>query len=439
MSASIWAPGNEVINVDAESTNKSQVFAATSGQTVFTLTSFSYTPASESISVYRGGQRLIIGVDWIESSSTSITLQGISLEAGEVIEVVAVIGAASSSAIAAAASAADAAASAASISIGNLLVKANNLSDLVSVSTARSNLGLGTVATLNVGTSANQVVQLNGTAKLPAVDGSLLTNLPIPTVSTVPVRQTVLSGPVDTNGASAFGGSTGSTTVTASGTIKATAAAGGDSNYTGSITNPSWTGLSTNGTIYLYFDITSGSVVTTGSTTLAPTYRWGGADIVTNNQFTFNIQEMLGKVGNGSTASQVYRVFAGEVTVAGGVVTAITWYQLMGRYESAWTNTLPGLSTAISANHKLGLIPKVANLVLECITADGTFAVGEQSAFDTFGGSYTRNTQNPIRSRNTVVFGTSSASAFGTLGSTGSIFTPVAANWKYKFTAERGW
>ena len=37
--------------------------------------------------------------------------------------------------------------------------------------------GLGTAATLNVGTSANNIVQLNGTAKLPAVDGSQLTNL----------------------------------------------------------------------------------------------------------------------------------------------------------------------------------------------------------------------------------------------------------------------
>jgi hypothetical protein len=37
--------------------------------------------------------------------------------------------------------------------------------------------GLGTAATLNVGTSANNVVQLDGTAKLPAVDGSQLTNI----------------------------------------------------------------------------------------------------------------------------------------------------------------------------------------------------------------------------------------------------------------------
>ena len=38
--------------------------------------------------------------------------------------------------------------------------------------------GLGTAATLNVGTSANNIVQLDGSAQLPAVDGSNLTNLP---------------------------------------------------------------------------------------------------------------------------------------------------------------------------------------------------------------------------------------------------------------------
>ena len=38
--------------------------------------------------------------------------------------------------------------------------------------------GLGTASTLNVGTSANNIVQLDGSAQLPAVDGSNLTNLP---------------------------------------------------------------------------------------------------------------------------------------------------------------------------------------------------------------------------------------------------------------------
>lgn len=41
----------------------------------------------------------------------------------------------------------------------------------------RANLALGTASTLNVGTGANNVVQLNGSSKLPAVDGSALTNI----------------------------------------------------------------------------------------------------------------------------------------------------------------------------------------------------------------------------------------------------------------------
>lgn len=43
---------------------------------------------------------------------------------------------------------------------------------------------LGSAAFLDVGTSADDVVQLDGAAKLPAVDGSQLTNLPAPVVTT---------------------------------------------------------------------------------------------------------------------------------------------------------------------------------------------------------------------------------------------------------------
>jgi hypothetical protein len=80
-------------------------------------------------------------------------------------------------------------------SAGTMLESANNLSELTNAATARTNLGLatvastgaysdlsgtptlGTAAALDVGTAANNVVQLNGSAQLPAVDGSLLTGV----------------------------------------------------------------------------------------------------------------------------------------------------------------------------------------------------------------------------------------------------------------------
>jgi hypothetical protein len=57
------------------------------------------------------------------------------------------------------------------------LAIANDLSDLNNAITARGHLGLGTSATLDHGTGANELVKLDGSSKLPAVDGSNLTNV----------------------------------------------------------------------------------------------------------------------------------------------------------------------------------------------------------------------------------------------------------------------
>ena len=67
----------------------------------------------------------------------------------------------------------------------NTIVRtANNLNDLANTTTARSNLGLGTSAVLDSGTSSGNVVVLDSTG-LPAVDGSQLTNLPSAPITSV--------------------------------------------------------------------------------------------------------------------------------------------------------------------------------------------------------------------------------------------------------------
>jgi hypothetical protein len=253
----------------------------------------------------------------------------------------------------------------------------------------------------------------------------------------VPVRQTVLSGPVDSNGLPNFGGATSGTSVTMTGTIVATAA-NGSLNRTGSGTNLQWTGLSTNGTMYLYVDVNADGTLTTGSGTLAPNYRWGGADVTTNGQFTFNIQEMSGKVGNGSAATQTYRVYVGEVTVAGNVVTAITWYALNGKYISP-DQAIPANGTAASVSHNLGINTPYTSLLLylKNSTTDLSYAVNDCIPLnDADSGT---NVATASVARMTAQVNGNYTSIGLANKSTGSRAGITAANWRFVFHVTRDW
>ncbi len=271
----------------------------------------------------------------------------------------------------------------------------------------------------------------------------------VPTV--VSVRQTVLSGALDANGYSAFGGSTGGTTVAISNQLIATAANGftssGTSDVIGATTGITWgngtpannAALSTNGTMYLGVTI-SGGVLTPFTTTVAPVYAWGGTPSTTAKAFTFNIQAMQNYLGNGSTADSAQNaVMVGEVTVSGGVVQAssIIWYALMGRYRSAVTAI--AYNTLYTFNVNIGVtLYDVQALFRQSSSyswAQVAFADAQNNAGVRYGG------MTPgIRSRNVAVFGTGSSQLLEVfVGGTEFTNTSSLGSGELLFTANRGW
>jgi hypothetical protein len=257
------------------------------------------------------------------------------------------------------------------------------------------------------------------------------------------VRQTVLSGPVDANGLPNFGGATGGTALTAAATLLLAAATGFDADggqidVLGSIENPQWTGLNTNGKHYLYLDIAADGTCTPGHSTLAPIYQFGGTYSTTNDQFTFDFQEMIGKVGTGSAANQTARVFVGQVQVSSGVIAGITWYALRGQYYSA--GVTPTNATTHVVNHNIGAAQLQIVAVFECQSADVGFAVGDRFQLgDTYEGGGTARG---------ATLGNDRVAAWMTIGNTGFyIFPkggttadqPTLGNWKLKFEIRRAW
>jgi len=86
MTASLFGSGG-ILNANVSGTIVPQAFTATAGQTVFTITSFTYTPNTNSVFVYINGTKQLSSVDFQETSSTAITLiEGCVL--GDRVEVV---------------------------------------------------------------------------------------------------------------------------------------------------------------------------------------------------------------------------------------------------------------------------------------------------------------------------------------------------------------
>lgn len=271
-------------------------------------------------------------------------------------------------------------------------------------------------------------------------------------------RQTVAAGPVSTAGLPTFLPSTNgalsldSQNVSATARFVATAANGWD--YQGrandrvgfSLANLSWTGLTASRAAdapnFLYVVVNADGTLTTGSTILPPLYQWGGTPATTAGQFTFNIAEMKGYLGNGSAAPEAFLVMVGEAATDGSGVISTVAYAYNGRYQSAFTATLPSVSTYTSAAHNIGVKPQIAKLVVENTTAEHGYAIGEQITEGHASIYSTAYVPIPvITTAKTIGFQTGSgAGSFAVVGRTsGNMQNLTLASWKYAFFADRGW
>lgn len=264
--------------------------------------------------------------------------------------------------------------------------------------------------------------------------------------TSVPVRQTVLSGPVDSSGYPSFGGSTGSATLTLSGTLKATCMAGGEANRIGSITNPAFTSPAGTGTGFLMLGIAADGAVTASVRTLAPIYQFGGTYSTTSGQLTCNIQEGIIKAGDGSTAAQVYEVCIGECAYTSGAWSGTpTYYAIQAKYISTDT-AVPTFNTKTNFNHNIGCQFGVdAKVDLICQTTQFGWVAGEvsQNAKAYYNSGTYVVLQEPCgvdtRLASSVMTGATAGSFSVISKSTGAPSAITPANWKMRVSVKRGW
>lgn len=275
------------------------------------------------------------------------------------------------------------------------------------------------------------------------------------------VRQTVSGGPITSAGLPNFLPATTSGTLTvqtqnvsSSYPLAATAAAGWSSATgapldsvgvaTGNLTWPALiAGRAATTPNFLYLAIAAG-VLTPASTVLAPIYQWAGTPSTAAGQFTFNISEMRGYLGNGASAPPATLVFVGEAATDTTSVISTIAYAYNGKFEGIFVPNLWNNSTTVSWTHNLGVPPRNRDVLLECTTSDYGFLVGEQISMVgqtlTSASSGIYHPMAFVTTRNAMRAVSGPHNAFvATDGTTGQNIALTAARWKCKPIVERGW
>jgi hypothetical protein len=79
---------DNIIGINSDFVNynvQKQIFSATQSQTVFTLTTITYTPGTNTLNVYVNGSKQVLTTNYIETNSTTVTFVS-GLNVGDVVE-----------------------------------------------------------------------------------------------------------------------------------------------------------------------------------------------------------------------------------------------------------------------------------------------------------------------------------------------------------------
>ena len=199
-----------------------------------------------------------------------------------------------------------------------------------------------------------------------------------------------------------------------------------------------WTGLNGASTTYYLFadrNITTGAI-TYDKTTTRPIYTQVPG--TGNNTYIIPQSKM---VDESSTAIQ--RLFLGEAaTSAGSVISTITPYMPRGEFVSS-VDIATTLTNSIKTDtHQLGLVPRTLRCVLVAQTTPSThgYAIGDELNANAYGVSGVNIELSANATTLTNRTNWSSYLPYLLNGAAAPVITPlIAADWKWRFYAGRGW
>ena len=203
-------------------------------------------------------------------------------------------------------------------------------------------------------------------------------------------------------------------------------------------TSSVWTGLSAASTTYYLYadrDISTGAI-TYDKTTTRPIY----TNVPGTGNNTYIIPQS--KMVNGSSTA-IQRLFLGEaVTTALNVISTITPYMPRGEFVSS-VDIATTLTNSIKTDtHQLGLVPRTLRCVLVAQTTPSThgYAIGDELNANAYGVS---GVNIELSANATTLTNRTNWSAYLPYllnGAAAPVITPlVAADWKWRFYAGRGW